>query len=286
MKAAFPSLPQGQKVCEGGGLEENLPEKIKKTVTADKSTDDLSPVLCLTVTVNPVISPYFSTHIRRNSLRPATSAHLIPTVRNYYFSVIWNLSVCLCFHNASEQTCLQWFASAVFKHKAALRKQSGAAQAAGKNIIFACLSMLLYHRNAAFAMSSIRTKPQQYTTETQLNLYKPETFPPHLSAFGVWESFRAVSKARRDFFYTDKPVFQKSLRVPMRADLWHTVPALPFFVRRKERQAENCTGIVSVVFPSFSGISGYSQETLPFPCLVFPAVMRYNEIVFNTSVLV
>lgn len=79
--------------------------------------------------------------------------------------------------------------------------------------------MLLYHRNAAFAMSSIRTKPQQYTTETQLNLYKPETFPPHLSAFGVWESFRAVSKARRDFFYTDKPVFQKSLRVPMRADL-------------------------------------------------------------------
>ena len=31
------------------------------------------------------------------------------------------------------------------------------------------------------------------------------------------------------------------------------------------------------MFPSFSGISGYSQETLPFPCLVFPAVMRYNE---------
>ncbi len=62
--------------------------KQKKTVTADKRADDLSPVLCLTVTVNPVISPYFSTHIRRNSLRPATSAHLIPTVRNYYFSVI------------------------------------------------------------------------------------------------------------------------------------------------------------------------------------------------------
>lgn len=31
------------------------------------------------------------------------------------------------------------------------------------------------------------------------------------------------------------------------------------------------------MFPSFSGISGYLQETLPFPCLVFPAVMRYNE---------
>ena len=31
------------------------------------------------------------------------------------------------------------------------------------------------------------------------------------------------------------------------------------------------------MFPSFSGISGYSQETLPFLCLVFPAVMRYNE---------
>ena len=34
-------------------------ENKKKTVTVDKSTDDLSPVLCLTVTVNPVISPYF-----------------------------------------------------------------------------------------------------------------------------------------------------------------------------------------------------------------------------------
>ena len=65
-----------------------FPKKQKKTVTADKRADDLSPVLCLTVTVNPVISPYFSTHIRRNSLRPATSAHLIPTVRISYFSVI------------------------------------------------------------------------------------------------------------------------------------------------------------------------------------------------------
>lgn len=58
----------------------------------------------------------------------------------------------------------------------------------------------LYHRGAAFAMNSARTKPQQYPTETQLNLYKPVTFPPHLSASGVWESFRAVSKALRDFF--------------------------------------------------------------------------------------
>ena len=31
------------------------------------------------------------------------------------------------------------------------------------------------------------------------------------------------------------------------------------------------------MFPSFSGISGYLQEMMPFPCLVFPAVMRYNE---------
>ena len=51
----------------------------------------------------------------------------------------------------------------------------------------------------------------------------------------------------------------------------------PFFLRRKERQAENYTGFIPVVFPSFCGISGYSQETLPFLCLVFPAVMRYNE---------
>lgn len=109
----------------------------------------------------------FLNHARRNLLRPATSAHLIPTVRKYSFSVIWNLSACLCFHNASEQTCLQWFASAVFKHKAALRKQSGAAQAAGKNILFACLSMLLYHRNAAFAMNSARTKPVLYPNNTQ-----------------------------------------------------------------------------------------------------------------------
>lgn len=57
----------------------------------------------------------------------------------------------------------------------------------------------LYHRGAAFAMNSARTKTQQCPTETQLNLYNPETFPPHLSAYGVWESFRAVSKARRDF---------------------------------------------------------------------------------------
>ena len=118
----------------------------------------------------------------------------------------------MCFHNASEQTCLQGFASAVFKHKAALRKQSGAAQAAGKNILFACLSMLLYHRNAPFTMNSARTKPQQYPIKTQLNLYNPETFPPHLSASGVWESFCAVSKARRDFEYSNKSVFQKSLR--------------------------------------------------------------------------
>ena len=95
---------------------------------------------------------------------------------------------------------MQGFASAVFKHKAALRKQSGAAQAAGKNILFACLSMLLYHRGASFTMNTACTKPVQYPTETQLNLYKPVTFLPHLSAFGVWESFRAVSKARRDFF--------------------------------------------------------------------------------------
>lgn len=95
---------------------------------------------------------------------------------------------------------MQWFASSVFKHKAALRKQSGAAQAAGKNILFACLSMLFYHRGADFAMNSARTKPVPYPTETQLNLYKPVSFLPHLSAFGVWESFRAVSKARRDFF--------------------------------------------------------------------------------------
>ena len=36
-----------------------FPRKQKKTVTADKRADNLSSVLCLTVTVNPVISPYF-----------------------------------------------------------------------------------------------------------------------------------------------------------------------------------------------------------------------------------
>ena len=71
---------------------------------------------------------------------------------------------------------MQGFASAVFKHKAALRKQSGAAQAAGKNILFACLSMLLYHRGAAFAMNSARTKPQQYPTETQRRDTTPKLF--------------------------------------------------------------------------------------------------------------
>ena len=40
------------------------------------------------------------------------------------------------------------------------------------------------------------TIPNQNPTEE----YESLTFPPHLSAFGVWESFRAVSKARRDFF--------------------------------------------------------------------------------------
>ena len=77
----------------------------------------------------------------------------------------------------------------------------------------------LYHRGAAFAMNSARTKTQQYPTETQLNLYNPETFPPHLSAFEVWESFRGVSKARRNFEYLNEYAFEKSLRVPVRADL-------------------------------------------------------------------
>ncbi len=72
---------------------------------------------------------------------------------------------------------MQGFASAVFKHKAALRKQSGAAQAAGKNILFACLSMLLYHRNAAFAMNSARTKPVLYPNDTQLKPNKREYTP-------------------------------------------------------------------------------------------------------------
>lgn len=111
LKAAFLSLPQGQKVLKVHGFIKKFPKKSfyytkdkvneksvvsgkifprkqKKTVTTDKRADDLSPVLCLTVTVNPVISPYFSTHLRRNLLRPATSAHLIPTVSNCYFSVI------------------------------------------------------------------------------------------------------------------------------------------------------------------------------------------------------
>ena len=117
----------------------------------------------------------------------------------------------MCAHNASEQTCLQGFASAVFKHKAALRTQSEAAQAAGKNIIFACLSMLLYHRNAAFAMSSIRTKPVLYPNDTQ---YKPNRRIQlrNFSAapFGVWslgELSRCV-KGAQGFFYTDKPVFR------------------------------------------------------------------------------
>lgn len=111
LKTAFPFTTTRTKSFESSGFSRKFPKKSlhytkdkvneksvvpckifpreqKKTVTADKRADDLSPVLCLTVTVNPVISPYFSTHIRRNSLRPATSAHLIPTVRNYYFSVI------------------------------------------------------------------------------------------------------------------------------------------------------------------------------------------------------
>ena len=72
---------------------------------------------------------------------------------------------------------MQWFASAVFKHKAALRKQSGAAQAAGKNIIFACLSMLLYHRRASFAMSAARTKPVLYPNDTQIKPNRREYTP-------------------------------------------------------------------------------------------------------------
>lgn len=113
----------------------------------------------------------------------------------------------MCFHNASEQTCLQGFASAVFKHKAALRKQSGAAQAAGKNILFACLSMLLYHRNAAFAMNSARTKTQQYPTKTQqrdttLKLFR-RTFrrPEFGRAFALYQRRAGILNTRISLFF-------------------------------------------------------------------------------------
>ena len=152
---------------------------------------------------------------------------------------------------------MQGFASAVFKHKAALRTQSEAAQAAGKNIIFACLSMLLYHRNAAFAMSSIRTKPQQYTTETQLNLYKPETFPPHLSAFGVWESFRGESKARRNFEYLNEYAFEKSLRVPCGQTFDTPFPLSLFLSAERSGRLKIVRGLYRLCFlrsPVYRGI--------------------------------
>ena len=80
----------------------------------------------------------------------------------------------------------------------------------------------LYHRGAAFAMSSVRTKPVLYPNDTQA---KPNgrIHPRNFSAapFGVWslgELSRCV-KGAQGFSYTDKSAFEKSLRVPVRADL-------------------------------------------------------------------
>ena len=81
----------------------------------------------------------------------------------------------------------------------------------------------LYHRGAFFAMSAARTKPVSYPNNTQQKPNRREynslTFPPHLSAYGVWESFRAVSKARRNCCDTNDNGFQQFQRVPVRADL-------------------------------------------------------------------
>ena len=80
----------------------------------------------------------------------------------------------------------------------------------------------LYHRGAFFAMNSARTKPVLYPNDTQ---YKPNRRIQlrNFSAapFGVWslgELSRCV-KGAQGFSYTDKSAFEKSLRVPVRADL-------------------------------------------------------------------
>ena len=71
-------------------------------------------------------------------------------------------------------------------------------------------------------MSAAHTKPVLYPNDTQA---KPNgrIHPRNFSAapFGVrslGELSRCV-KGAQGFFYTDKPVFQKSLRVPVRANL-------------------------------------------------------------------
>lgn len=164
---------------------------------------------------------------------------------------------------------MQGFASAVFKHKAALRKQSGAAQAAGKNILFACLSMLLYHRGASFTMNTACTKPVQYPTETQLNLYKPVSFLPHLSAFGVWESFRAVSKARRNFEYQKEYAFEKIPARPYAGRPLTHRSRSPFFCPPKGTAAENSMEIVYIRWDFLTDIAGVCSETRSLPFLFF-----------------
>lgn len=66
-----------------------------------------------------------------------------------------------------------------------------------------------------------------YNSPTKYN--GSATFLPNLSAFGVWESFRAVSKARSNFEYLKKYVFQKFLRVPFGQTFDTTLPLSLFF---------------------------------------------------------
>ena len=115
----------------------------------------------------------------------------------------------------------------------------------------------LYHRGAAFAMNSARTKTQQYPTETQLNLYNPETFPPHLSAFGVWESFRGESKARRNFEYLNEYAFEKSLRVPCGQTFDTPFPLSLFLSAERSGRLKIVRGLYRLCFlrsPVYRGI--------------------------------
>ena len=84
--------------------------------------------------------------------------------------------------------------------------------APGETSRLVCASIIPQRRGFCNELCPYKTPtiPNRNPTER----YNPETFPPHLSAYGVWESFRAVSKARRNCFDTNENDLQQSLRVP------------------------------------------------------------------------
>lgn len=163
---------------------------------------------------------------------------------------------------------MQGFASAVFKHKAALRKQSGAAQAAGKNILFACLSMLLYHRNAAFAMNAARTKPIQYTTETQLNNTNPYLFCRTFRRPEFGRAF-ALCQRRAGILNTRISLFFKNPRASLCGQTFDTPFPLSLFCPPKGAAAENSMEIVYIRWDFLSDIAGVCSETRSLPFLLF-----------------